>query len=140
VSISKSLISLWTAPKNLVVNFILVFSSRPNKKFVEDLYPFLNPKFRSRRDPFLIGRGLAVARPDWSTNGDEKLFVKKRGESKVRIQTVPPKTGRQQCIQGNCLKQNKTNPNKTGRRQCIQGKKTIKYSADFSTLTKRLEK
>jgi hypothetical protein len=39
-------------------------------------------------------------------------------ESKVRIQTVPPKTGRGQCI---------------------HGKKTMKYSADFSTLTKDLK-
>jgi hypothetical protein len=75
----------------------------------------LNPKFRSRRDPFLIGRGLGIGAA--FANFLEKK-IQNYGESKVRIQTVPPKTGRGHCI---------------------QSKKTMKYSVDFSTLTKRLE-
>jgi hypothetical protein len=67
-------------------------------------------------DTFLIGRGLGIGVAFANFFG--KKVQNSRGV-KSHIQTVPPKTGRGQCL---------------------QGKKTMKYSADFSTLTKTLEK
>ena len=69
----------------------------------------------SRRDTFLIGRGLGIGVAFAAFPIKE---IQNSQGVKVRIQTVPPKTGRGQCI---------------------HGKKTIKYSADFSTLTKDLK-
>jgi hypothetical protein len=69
-----------------------------------------------------LGKGLLSRDLIGRRTGMENFLEKKgkiHGESKVRIQTVPPKTGRPQCI---------------------QGKNTMIYSLDFSTLTKRLEK
>jgi hypothetical protein len=55
----------------------------------------LNPKFTSPGDVFLIGRGLAVARPDWSTNGEENFLGGKwqnsRGSQKSEFKQFPPK-------------------------------------------------
>jgi hypothetical protein len=115
--------------KNLKISDLKIsnLSRNSQKPFLENMWwgvpPFpladisLNPKFRSRNDPFLIGRGLAVARPDWSTNGYGQLYWGKNGKNP-----------------GVNSQNSNSFPPKTGRSQCIQGKKTMKYSVDFSTL------